>query len=121
MRAMHTCTRSINAVTHNHIHARTHTGTRHALKLNFTGKNSLRHTNSLPRPHTRMHTHRYADDVHYIGGAVLGEQMLSWGSIMFAWNARPPDPAHEPVDWRAKWVRPPRRWHRPQRMSRKLI
>ena len=47
---------------------------------------------------------RYADDVHYIGGAVLAEQMLSWSSIMFAWNARAPDVEHEP-DWREKWVR----------------
>lgn len=36
---------------------------------------------------------RYADDVHYVGGAVLGSEMLSWASIMFAWNARPPSPS----------------------------
>jgi predicted acyl esterase len=33
---------------------------------------------------------RYADDVHYMGGCVMADQMLSWASIMFAWNARPP-------------------------------
>src|ERR1700685_2941182 len=34
---------------------------------------------------------RYADDVHYIGGA-LHEEMLGWGSVMLGYNARPPDP-----------------------------
>ena len=27
---------------------------------------------------------RYADDVHYVGGCVLGAYMLSWGSTMLA-------------------------------------
>ncbi len=35
---------------------------------------------------------RYADDVHYIGGTVLGYYMLLWASAMLANNARPPDP-----------------------------
>jgi uncharacterized protein len=36
---------------------------------------------------------RYADDVHYMGGCLLGAEMLPWASVMFAWNARPPRPA----------------------------
>ena len=35
---------------------------------------------------------RYADDIHYRGGCVLGREMLSWAHIMFLWNARPPYP-----------------------------
>ena len=37
---------------------------------------------------------RYADDIHYRGGCVLGREMLSWAQaqVMFLWNARPPHP-----------------------------
>lgn len=35
---------------------------------------------------------RYADDIHYRGGCILGREMLSWAHIMFLWNARPPHP-----------------------------
>ena len=31
---------------------------------------------------------RYADDVHYMGGSVLGYYMLPWASVMLAYNAR---------------------------------
>jgi len=45
---------------------------------------------------------RYADDVHYMGGCLLTEN-LSWASTMFAHNTCPPDP--ELVDgWREKWL-----------------
>jgi uncharacterized protein len=47
---------------------------------------------------------RYADDVHYMGGCVLGSQMLSWASIMFAYNARPPDPRFVGSQWRDIWL-----------------
>jgi uncharacterized protein len=47
---------------------------------------------------------RYADDVHYIGGCVLGAYMLSWASTMLAYNARPPDPAVVGEGWRALWL-----------------
>ncbi len=45
---------------------------------------------------------RYADDVHYMGGCLLAEQ-LSWASIMFGRNTLPPDPRHRPDSWRAMW------------------
>lgn len=50
---------------------------------------------------------RYADDVHYIGGCVLAEQMLSWSTVMFAWNARPPPqrPGESVAEWRERWRR----------------
>ena len=31
---------------------------------------------------------RFTDDVHWKGGSLIASQMLSWASIMFAWNAR---------------------------------
>ena len=47
---------------------------------------------------------RYADDVHYLGGCVLGADMLSWASTMLAYNARPPDPGIVGDRWRAMWL-----------------
>ena len=44
---------------------------------------------------------RYADDIHYMGGALLNDN-LWWGSIMLAYQARPPDPALRD-DWRQIW------------------
>ncbi|MBL8096335.1 MAG: CocE/NonD family hydrolase [Anaerolineales bacterium] len=46
---------------------------------------------------------RYADDVHYRGGAVLASEALNWATTMLAYNARPPDPLRRPDDWRALW------------------
>jgi len=45
---------------------------------------------------------RYADDVHYFGGAVLGIDMLGWSATMLATTALPPDPARVP-SWRSLW------------------
>ncbi len=46
---------------------------------------------------------RYADDVHYMGGCVITSQMLSWASVMFAYNALPPDPRWVGDRWRDMW------------------
>lgn len=46
---------------------------------------------------------RYADDVHYNGGAIIGDQMLSWASTMWAYNARPQDPAAVGDAWIEDW------------------
>ncbi|RXV58535.1 peptidase S15 [Roseovarius sp. A46] len=46
---------------------------------------------------------RYADDIHYMGGCLLGEQ-LSWASIMFGRNTLPPDPANVGDRWRDMWL-----------------
>ena len=35
---------------------------------------------------------RFTDEVHFKGGALVGSQMLSWAAVMFAWNARAPNP-----------------------------
>ncbi len=47
---------------------------------------------------------RYADDIHYMGGVPLVEQ-LSWASVMFGINTLPPDPAHVGERWRDMWHR----------------
>lgn len=46
---------------------------------------------------------RYADDVHYMGGCLLGDN-LSWASTMFAYNSLPPDPALVGDRWREMWL-----------------
>src|SRR5262249_9260571 len=45
---------------------------------------------------------RYADDCHYMGGALLLNS-VSWASTMFAYNARPPDPLVVGERWRDMW------------------
>lgn len=44
---------------------------------------------------------RFADDVHYMGGAYLTEDPL-WSSFILALNALPPDPQQR-ADWQALW------------------
>jgi hypothetical protein len=46
---------------------------------------------------------RYADDVHYMGGCLLGDN-LSWASTMFAYNSLPPDPEIVGDSWRQMWL-----------------
>ncbi|KOX10331.1 CocE/NonD family hydrolase [Nocardiopsis sp. NRRL B-16309] len=45
---------------------------------------------------------RYSDDVHYMGGCLLGDN-LSWASTMFAYNSCPPDPELVGGKWRKMW------------------
>ncbi len=45
---------------------------------------------------------RYADDVHYMGGCLLNDN-LSWASTMFAFNSLPPDPEIVGDQWREMW------------------
>jgi hypothetical protein len=46
---------------------------------------------------------RYADDVHYMGGCLLGDN-LSWAAVMFAHTSLPPDPETVGERWRALWM-----------------
>jgi putative CocE/NonD family hydrolase len=48
---------------------------------------------------------RYTDDCHYMGGCVLGSDLLNWASIMFAYNGLPPDPAVVGERWREMWFK----------------
>jgi uncharacterized protein len=45
---------------------------------------------------------RYADDVHYMGGCLLSDN-LSWAASMFANTSCPPDPALVGERWRDMW------------------
>ncbi|NVI89399.1 CocE/NonD family hydrolase [Actinomadura sp. BRA 177] len=45
---------------------------------------------------------RYADDVHYMGGCLLTDN-LSWASTMFAYTSCPPDPMIVGERWRDMW------------------
>ena len=47
-------------------------------------------------------TDRFADDVHFKGGCLLGEN-LGWGAVMLSYSSRPADPALR-ADWRADWL-----------------
>jgi putative CocE/NonD family hydrolase len=46
---------------------------------------------------------RYAEDVHYSGGCLLGAEVLGWPSYMLGTNALPPDPEHVGERWRERW------------------
>ncbi|MCW4148959.1 CocE/NonD family hydrolase [Halomonas sp. 18H] len=46
---------------------------------------------------------RYADDVHHMGGCLLGDN-LSWASTMFDGNTCPPDPQLVGERWREMWM-----------------
>ncbi|WP_050528261.1 CocE/NonD family hydrolase [Pseudorhodobacter aquimaris] len=47
-------------------------------------------------------TDRFADDVHFRGGCLLGEN-LGWGAVMLSYSSRPADPAVR-SDWREDWL-----------------
>jgi uncharacterized protein len=47
-------------------------------------------------------TDRFADDIHYKGGCLLGEN-FGWGAVMLSFSSRPPDPVLRP-DWREMWL-----------------
>lgn len=46
---------------------------------------------------------RYADDVHYFGGALLTEDAM-WSSFILALGALPPDPQSVGPRWREMWL-----------------
>src|SRR5882757_9468502 len=47
---------------------------------------------------------RYADDVHYWGGALLADYQLPWATTMLAYNARPPEPQVWGEEWLPRWL-----------------
>ncbi len=46
---------------------------------------------------------RYADDIHYKGGVLLGEN-ISWAATAASWFSVPPDPALVGDRWREMWL-----------------
>ncbi|MCH2164197.1 MAG: CocE/NonD family hydrolase [Marinovum sp.] len=47
---------------------------------------------------------RYADDIHYKGGCLLGEN-FGWASQMWSYMSRPPDPQIVGKQWREMWLK----------------
>ena len=49
---------------------------------------------------------RYADDVHYKGGCVMGTDLLHWSSCMLHWQCQPPQRGRRwAPGWRELWRR----------------
>jgi putative CocE/NonD family hydrolase len=46
---------------------------------------------------------RFADDIHYKGGCLLGAG-LSWGTLYTLYMTRPPDPEISGAKWRQQWL-----------------
>lgn len=46
---------------------------------------------------------RYADDMHYMGGCLLHDN-LQYGATLFTWLATPPDPSIVGDRWREMWL-----------------
>ncbi|PIJ49410.1 hypothetical protein BL250_13150 [Erwinia sp. OLTSP20] len=46
---------------------------------------------------------RFADDMHYMGGALLNDN-LQYGTTLFTWTPTPPDPAIVGEGWKAQWL-----------------
>lgn len=47
---------------------------------------------------------RYRDDCHYMGGCLLGSDMLKWASTMLAYTLQPPDRRFVGERWREMWL-----------------
>ena len=75
--------------------------------ISWGGFNSLQVAAMQPAPLKAIITlcstvDRYADDIHYKGGCLLNEN-FGWGSTMWAYSSRAPDPALR-RDWREMWL-----------------
>ena len=46
---------------------------------------------------------RYRDDCHYMGGCLLGSDMLKWATSMLGYTLQPPDPGFVGEQWVDKW------------------
>ena len=82
-------------------------GTVGMMGISWGGFNSLQVAALQPKPLKAVITlcstvDRYADDIHYKGGCLLNEN-LGWGSTMWAYSSRPPDPALVGQAWRKMW------------------
>lgn len=77
--------------------------------ISWGGFNSLQIAARRPEPLKAVVTccsadDRYDNDVHYIGGSVLGVDMGTWAATMLAFTCRPPDPAAVGEQWREQWL-----------------
>ena len=76
--------------------------------LSWSGFNSLRVAALRPPALKAIVTtcasdDRYADDMHYMGGCLLHDN-LQYGATLFTWLATPPDPAVVGDRWRRMWL-----------------
>jgi putative CocE/NonD family hydrolase len=76
--------------------------------ISWGGFNSLQVAARRPPPLKAIITlcstdDRYADDIHYKGGCLLGEN-LGWAATMFAYSSRPPDPMIVGRRWKKIWL-----------------
>ncbi|MFO8063417.1 MAG: CocE/NonD family hydrolase [Spirochaetia bacterium] len=83
-------------------------GTVGMIGISWGGFNGLQIAALRPEPLKAIVTicstdDRYTDDVHYMGGCLLGDN-LSWASTMFDQNTHPPDPALVGDAWRDMWM-----------------
>ncbi|MYR43835.1 CocE/NonD family hydrolase [Streptomyces sp. SID5910] len=78
--------------------------------ISWGGFNSLQIAALAPEPLKAVVTvcsadDRYDNDVHYMGGSVLGVDMHAWAATMLAFVCRPPDPEYAGQEWREMWLR----------------
>jgi uncharacterized protein len=83
-------------------------GTIGMMGISWGGFNALQVAAMQPAPLKAIVTasstdDRYADDIHHMGGCLLGDT-LSWASVMFSYNSLPPDPALVGEEWRSMWL-----------------
>jgi putative CocE/NonD family hydrolase len=76
--------------------------------ISWGGFNSLQIAARRPEPLKAIVTvcsadDRYDNDVHYIGGSVLGIDMAGWSGTMLAFTSRPPDPITVGDAWLPMW------------------
>ncbi|MEX2573893.1 MAG: CocE/NonD family hydrolase [Balneolaceae bacterium] len=76
--------------------------------ISWGGFNSLQIATHQPSPLKAIISacstdDRYSDDVHYMGGCLLGDN-LSWASTMFSRTTCPPDPAIVGDRWKKIWL-----------------
>ncbi|MCX5110125.1 CocE/NonD family hydrolase [Streptomyces sp. NBC_00378] len=78
--------------------------------ISWGGFNSLQIAALAPEPLKAIVTvcstdDRYDNDVHYMGGSVLGVDMHAWAATMLAFVSRPPDPAQVGDGWKDMWLK----------------
>ena len=76
--------------------------------ISWGGFNSLQVAALAPAPLKAVitlcsSTDRYADDIHYKGGVMLGEN-IGWVATASSWFSTPPDPALVGDRWREIWL-----------------
>ncbi|MDY5128890.1 CocE/NonD family hydrolase [Actinotignum urinale] len=78
--------------------------------ISWGGFNSLQLAYMQPKPLKAIVTvcstdDRYDNDVHYMGGSMLGVDMFAWGATMLAFQSRPVDKRVWKDQWKEQWLR----------------